>query len=127
MADESLSLKPCERIRGDARFERIRRQGVRAGDGLLFVRALSNGLDRTRVGVAVGRSAGRAVRRTRLRRMLREAFRLSRGRLPAGLDLLLSPRKGSAEAPLAELQASLVQLAARAAAELEKRGREPEG
>jgi ribonuclease P protein component len=127
MADESSGLKPCERIRGDARFERIRRSGARAGDGLLFVRALANGLDRPRLGLAVGRSAGGAVRRTRLRRMLREAFRLTRGRLPAGLDLLLSPRKGAAGAGLTELEESLVRLAARAAAELEERGREPEG
>jgi ribonuclease P protein component len=119
MADESLG--PCERIRSDARFSQIRRQGVRTGDDLLFVRALANDLDRSRLGLAVGRNAGGSVVRSRLRRMIREAFRLNKRRLPAGLDLLLSPRKGAREASLGKLGESLVRLATRAEALLEAR------
>jgi ribonuclease P protein component len=115
------SLRPCERIRTDARFEQLRRTGVRAGDDRLFVRALANDSGRTRMGLAVGRKAGRATLRSRLRRMFREAFRLSKSDLPAGLDLLLSPRRGSAAATLEELIESLVSLAREAAGRIEER------
>jgi ribonuclease P protein component len=115
-------LRPLDRIRGDSRFGAIRKLGARAGDGLLFVRALANSLGRTRLGLAVGRGAGGAVQRTRLRRLLREAFRLNRPRLPAGLDLLVAPRGGAPGASLAELAGSLVRLAGQTAAGLAERG-----
>ncbi|MHC4914443.1 MAG: ribonuclease P protein component [Planctomycetota bacterium] len=118
-----MRLRPCDRIRGDARFQEIRRSGVRAGDDFLFVRALENDAGRSRLGLAVGRGAGRSVQRSRLRRAIREAFRLNRKDLPEGLDLLVSPRKGAAAASPEELGRSLVSLAGRTAAKL----REPKG
>ncbi len=120
-------LRPLDRIRGDSRFGAIRKLGARAGDGLLFVRALANSLGRTRLGLAVGRDAGPAVRRSRLRRVFREAFRMNRARLPEGLDLLVSPRSGAAGASLAELTESLVRLAGQVAAKLAGRGGPAEG
>ncbi len=113
-----MRLRPCDRIRGDARFQEIRRSGVRAGDSNLFVRALENDAGLSRLGLAVGRGAGGSVQRSRLRRLIREAFRLNRKDLPTGLDLLVAPRKGAASAPLEDLAASLVSLAGRVAAEL---------
>ncbi len=115
------SLRPPDRIRGDARFEELRKRGARAGNDLLFVRALNNDLGRSRLGLAVGKNAGRSVVRSRLRRMLREAFRLNRGDIPEGLDLLLSPRRGAAGASLDELGESLVRLAEKLAERLASR------
>ena len=110
-------LRPSERIGEDARFAELRRSGARAGDDLLYVRVLANGLGHSRLGLAVGRKAGGAVKRTRLRRMIREAFRLNKGMLPGSLDVLAAPRAGAAGASLEELGRSLVRLAARAAGE----------
>jgi len=111
-----------ERISGDARFDRLRREGARAGDDVLFVRALVNELGLVRLGLAVGRQSGNAVRRARLRRVIREAFRLNKGRLPAGLDLLVSPRSGAADAKPAALGRSLAELSARVAGKLKETG-----
>lgn len=118
------NLNPSERVRGDARFDEIRRSGARMGDSLLFIRALENGLERSRLGLAVSKSAGNAVIRARLRRMFREAFRLNKKRLPRGLDILLSPRRGAAEAKLEALSQSLVELAGRVAKRLKAGGKE---
>lgn len=114
------NFRPAERISGDKRFERLRREGAAAGDGLLLVRALANGRQQARLGLAVSRSSGGAVRRSRLRRMIREAFRLNKARLPRGLDLLVGPRAGAAGAGLPELGRSLVALARKAADKLGK-------
>lgn len=61
------------------------------------------------------------MKRNRLKRLLREAFRLSQHELPTGLDLILIPRQ-NAGAGLDDFRRSLVQLARRLAKRLETSG-----
>jgi len=93
-------------------FERTMKQGVRLVDRYLMIWGRRNGLPDTRLGLAVGRRHGTAVRRNRLKRLVREAFRLSYAELPRGLDLVCVPQAG-AEQTLAALRESLPRLAVR--------------
>lgn len=71
-----------------------------------------NGLPHPRLGLSVSRKVGGAVDRNRWKRLLREAFRLTRPQLPAGIDLIVIPQAGT-EPTLAALMESLVRLASR--------------
>jgi ribonuclease P protein component len=106
------------RIVRSADFERILKDGARLTDARLIVWAWPNGLDVPRLGLIVGRKHGHAVRRNRIKRVLREAFRLSQHELPAGLDLVCAPRTGP-EIELRECQPALVRLAWRLARRLD--------
>lgn len=94
------------RLRRQADFRRLLRQGKRAGDQRLQVWAAPNDLEYSRFGLIVGRKHGSAFRRNRIKRVLREAFRLSRAELPNGLDIACAPRVG-AEVELQETIQSL--------------------
>ena len=59
-----------------------------AGDSRLVVYVEVNGLEITRLGLSTSRRVGKAHVRNRMKRLVREAFRLTRHELPAGLDLL---------------------------------------
>ena len=63
------------RVTDRATFEALRRSGRRARCGPVSVVYLPDGGDRARVGYAVGRRAGGAVERNRLRRRLRAVVR----------------------------------------------------
>ena len=72
--------------------------------------ARPNGLGHARLGLAVGvRSAGNAVNRNRVKRVVREAFRHIHQELPA-VDLVVNARPAAGKATNAEMTASVITL-----------------
>jgi ribonuclease P protein component len=101
-------------------FEAAYEGRVRAASGPLVVFAAANGLAHPRLGLSVGRRVGGAVRRHRIKRLLRESFRLEMAQLPAGYDLVVNVRPHGV-LPLEAYRRLLVELAARAARTWEQR------
>lgn len=99
-----------ERLRRQADFDRTYARRCSAGDDLLLIYGCRNELPYSRIGLSVGRKWGKAHRRNRIKRLYREAFRLTKERLPTGLDLILIPRRGE-PITLKEVMASLPRLA----------------
>jgi ribonuclease P protein component len=65
---------------------------VRESRGPLSVWAVTNDLAYSRLGISIGRIVGNAVRRNRIKRLLRESFRLMQHDLPRGYDLVILVR-----------------------------------
>ena len=86
------TFRKHEHLRTPAEFQAVydRRRSVADPGMILYAR--ENGLPYSRVGFSVSRKYGGAVQRNRLRRLYREAYRLSKETLPTGLDLVLIPR-----------------------------------
>jgi len=80
------------RVCKKAEYDRVFRLGAKAWDRWLTV-WVAPGADpgRVRLGTAVSKRIGNAVRRNRVRRRFRAAFRQVAPALPAGLDLVVLP------------------------------------
>jgi len=115
----SFSFGRQFRIRSPAEFDRVYAAKVFAADDVLIINACTSDLPHPRLGLSVSKKAGNAVARNRWKRLIREAFRLSRGELPAGIDLVVRPQKGAAP-DLAAIRRSLPALARRVARRLVK-------
>ena len=105
------------RLRKRDDFDRVYRRNVHAADDVLVVLGCENELTHPRLGLTVSRKVGPAVVRNRWKRIIREVFRKSRSRLPAGMDLVVRPRKGAAP-EYRKIEQSLPKLAERLAGKL---------
>jgi len=86
---KASSFTKSKRLLTNRRFKQVIDTGARAGDGLLVVYACPNSLDHSRIGISLGRSCGGAVVRNRLKRLIREAFRLNSGEIPSSFDYVV--------------------------------------
>lgn len=94
-------------------FDATYKQGRRYGDSLLSMTVRPNSLGTPRLGLAIAaRTVGNAVARNRLRRIIREAFRLAQHGLPAA-DIVVGARAGVRGAESARIRASLEALFAK--------------
>jgi ribonuclease P protein component len=93
----SRSLPRSRRLKSARDFARVRAEGRRLAVGSVILNwlPLAPGAS-SRLGVIAGRKAGGAVERSRMRRLLREAFRLHQGELQRPADLVFVARASMA-------------------------------
>ena len=91
-------------------FRRVYQEGKRRSAPLCVVFFLSNGLGHSRLGLTVPTSVGNAVLRNRVRRRVREVFRLRQDSVPSGWDIVVNPRKEAAKSPFLTLTRELMRL-----------------
>jgi ribonuclease P protein component len=127
--DQPRTYRRRHRLSRDADYRAVYNARIRKAHGPLLVFIKPNDLPEHRLGLAVGRRVGNAVARGRIKRLLREAFRLERAALPTPLteraapnafDIIVSVRAHT-PMPLARYREILRELVTRAAREHAKR------
>ncbi|HEV7716232.1 MAG TPA: ribonuclease P protein component [Steroidobacteraceae bacterium] len=109
-ASRRLTLPGERRLRRKPDFEAVHARGRRMGNGLFAVTARINDQGAARLGLAVAsKTAGGSVKRNRIRRVIRESFRLHQHELPA-VDIVVSARARAKDAPNSELRAGIEEL-----------------
>lgn len=89
-----FSFSKKNRLLTNEQFQSVLALKRRASDDLLIVYLAKNECHYPRLGVSVGKMCGSAVIRNRLKRLIREGFRLSKGQMPDDFDYLvmISPK-----------------------------------
>ncbi|MCL1926019.1 MAG: ribonuclease P protein component [Syntrophorhabdaceae bacterium] len=101
-----------ERLRTDREFAEVVRKGERIGTAHFTVYRDARGGERRQVGISAGKRAGKSVIRNRMKRLLREFYRLNKEAFPQGTRTAIVVRKAPENPVLdmvsAELLAALV-------------------
>ncbi|HSC88750.1 MAG TPA: ribonuclease P protein component [Polyangiaceae bacterium] len=90
-----MRFRPERRVRKRSDFEKAQREGRRVTTPhfVLVLRPSPDAIAGSRLGITATRRVGNAVRRNRLKRLVRAAFRATEAFLPAGFDVVVIVRK----------------------------------
>ncbi len=121
-----FTFRKQHRLSGGAAFQCVFDGKCCKNAGPIVVYGVPNDLGYMRLGLSVSRRAGNAVKRNRVKRLLREAFRLQRHDWPSGYDLVVVVRPHDLLS-LAEYQKLLFRAVRGIHLEWEKRARTSAG
>jgi ribonuclease P protein component len=93
-------------------FRRLYQKGKSVAAPCLVVYCRPNGGQANRLGITVSNKVGKAVTRNRIRRRMREIYRLNEGRFARGMDLVVVARVRSAAADYARLESDFLNVCA---------------
>ena len=106
-------MKSTTTVKKNYEFRRMYAKGKSGVSSCLVVYYRKNRLGHNRLGVTVSTKLGHAVERNRMRRRLREIYRLHEAELLPGYDIVIVARSRAMEADFAELTRAFLTLAGR--------------
>lgn len=98
-----------DRLRKRFEFRRLGNQGKRVHTRSFVLQIAPSDYEQPRLGITVSRQVGKAVRRNRIKRLLREAFRQNRALFPLASDIVVIAKGGCAVARLDDVTSELTQ------------------
>ena len=104
---ENCSFLKCERLLKRSDFVNLNRSGRRFHSTHFVIILKENGLGVTRLGVTVTKRTGCAAKRNRIKRLVREYFRLHKARFPQGHDVVIAAKKDADKLDFWNLQREL--------------------
>ena len=85
-------MKNTQSLKLNKDFRRLYSKGQSFVSGYTVVYALKNRYNNNRLGLTVSKSVGKAVVRNRLKRLMRESYRLMEDKLLTGYDIIIVSR-----------------------------------
>ncbi len=89
----TFTFSKYERILNRVDFVKLNRSGKRLYTKHFTLIIKQNGQGVTRLGVTVSKKIGNAVTRNRVKRLIREYFRLNKAQFPQGHDIVIIAKK----------------------------------
>ena len=98
------------RIRKNMEFKNIYKVGKNYWNRNLILYVKKNGLNETRVGYTITKKIGNAVTRNKIRRRMKEIYRLHFHNIKEGYDLVFIAKRGVKDIPYKELEGSMIHI-----------------
>ena len=104
-------MKRAVTLKENYEFRRMYHRAPSAVSGSMVLYCRKNKMDHNRLGITVSVKLGHAVVRNRVRRRLREIYRLHESQFRPGWDLVVVARSRAVDAPYKKLEGAYLSLA----------------
>ena len=104
MSSKVFSFPKKLRLRERRDFTRAAQKGIKLAGKYIYIDYIQTNLPLIRLGITATKKFGCAPERNRFKRLVREAFRTAKHRLPTGIDIVVKPRPYAKDAAMQTLQ-----------------------
>ncbi len=101
---------PLESLRTTQEFHRVYKRGKSVVNRHIVVYYLPNNLGKNRVGISVSKKVGNAVTRNRVKRLIREVYRLNGDGIRQGYDIVFVARVRTNSATFRDIKRAMTAL-----------------
>ncbi|SHI11150.1 ribonuclease P protein component [Clostridium collagenovorans DSM 3089] len=98
------------KLRKNAEFRIVYKRGKSFSNKYLVLYVKRNGKNINRIGMSVSKKVGKSVVRNRVRRLIRESYRLNSLDLQNGYDIIVLARNSSKDCNYSTIEKSLMEL-----------------
>ncbi len=102
-----------ESLKNNRDFQNVYKNGESFANKYLVMYVLENGTGCNRLGISVSKKVGNSVVRHRVKRLIKESYRLHEGIFNSGLDIVVIARQSAATVGFFEVESALLHLAKR--------------
>ncbi len=103
-------MKFTNSLRKNSDFQTVYREGRSYADKYLIMYVRPNGTRRNRLGISVSKKVGNSVIRHRIKRLVKENYRLKEDQFQCGLDIIIIGRKDAVGKDNKEIGSALLHL-----------------
>lgn len=100
-----------ESLKKNEQFRFVYKYGKSYANKYFVMYVKENGLEKNRVGISVSKKVGNSVVRHRVKRLLKESYRLHESVFNSGLDIVIVARASAAGISYEETESALLHLA----------------
>lgn len=103
-------MNKTESLRRNADFQKVYANGVSHANRYFVMYVSENHQGRNRLGISVSKKVGNSVVRHRVKRLVKESYRLQENRFNSGLDVVIIARASAASVSYRETESALIHL-----------------
>ena len=103
-------MKFSESLKKNHQFQFVYKNGKSFANKYLVMYVKENGLEINRIGISVSKKVGNSVVRHRVKRLVRESYRLHENIFNSGLDIVIVGRQSAATVGYEEVENALLHL-----------------
>ena len=104
------SMKFTESLRKNQQFQFVYKNGKSYANKYMVMYVKKNGLEINRLGISVSKKVGNSVVRHRVKRLIKESYRLHENIFNNGLDIVIVGRQSAATVGYEEVEQALLHL-----------------
>ena len=100
-------MKFTESLRKNSEFQQVYKKGTSLANRYLVMYVMDNGQKINRVGISVSKKVGNSIVRHRVKRLIRESYRLQEETFHRGLDVVIIARVSAKDCTYAKIDSAV--------------------